>query len=270
MSDPRTTPNARYGTGDRLAQIGVSKTDLCRNPGGPRDRQLIYGDALRVFGAQQDWLYVQSQKDGYCGFIREKTIVEPDAPTHFVCAPATHVYKDADLKSPEITQLSFGSRITCQAKEGAYVRESLGYIPHQHLRRTDDLFKDPGEVAALFLGTPYLWGGNSRDGIDCSGLVQSALLACGIPCPGDSDMQMALGRDATSGYQCNDLLFWKGHVALVSDPETIIHANAGAMATVYEPITDAITRIEKQGGGPVTAHRRLAPLSGHINSPPEA
>ena len=113
----------------------------------------------------------------------------------------------------------------------------------------------------MFLGTPYLWGGNSRLGIDCSGLVQASLLACGIPCPGDSGPQeRALGNYAPpngSAYLRGDLLFWKGHVALVRDSETLIHANVFHMAVAVEPLQPAIDRILTQGDGPVTAHKRL-------------
>jgi len=119
---------------------------------------------------------------------------------------------------------------------------------------------DPVTIATVLLGTPYLWGGNSAFGIDCSGLVQAACMVCGIACPGDSDMQAAgLGQLVTDGSppRRGDLLFWKGHVAWVSGPDTILHANAHHMAVAYEGLVAAVARIAAQGGGPVTAHRRL-------------
>jgi len=131
------------------------------------------------------------------------------------------------------------------------------FVPKPHIRPIERPFSDPVTVAQLFFGTPYLWGGNSAFGIDCSGLVQAAFLACGIDCPGDSDMQMSMGAPASAPYRRGDLLLWKGHVALCVDDEVLIHANAHHMAVAYEPILRAIARIEAQGDGPVTAHRRM-------------
>ena len=257
MTDRRITPDPDKSSRTDPAQIAVSVADLCRTPYGPRDRQLIYGDTVTVLGDAGDWRYVQSAKDGYCGYIQNQTLGPPQDASHHICFPATHAYEAANFKSPDLISLSFGSRVTVTGAEGNFAQTPLGFIPYNHLKPLDAPYSDPAEVAACFLGTPYLWGGNSRWGIDCSGLVQAALLACGMPCPADSDQQQLLGHATNETYQRNDLLFWKGHVAIVSDPQTILHANAGAMSTVYEPIDDAIARIEAQGDGPVTGHRRL-------------
>ena len=257
MSDPRLTPNPSFVTDDKPAQILLPVVDLCRSPTGPRDRQLLFGDDLRVLNTAAGWSYIQAEKDGYCGYIATESHGPVSPPTHYVSAPATHAYTRADFKSPDRLPLCHASRVTVTAQTGGFAQTAAGFIPAIHLAPLGKHDDDPACVAALYLGTPYLWGGNSRNGIDCSGLVQAALLACGHPCPGDSDMQMALGQDANAPYERNDLLFWKGHVALVTDSETLIHANAGAMACVYEPIVAAISRIKAQGDGPVTAHRRL-------------
>ncbi len=257
MSDPRLTPDPALIDQRTAAHVTLPLVDLCRAPNGPRDRQVLYGDAVTVLHKAAGWAYVQAGKDGYCGFVRGDALGKLDTPTHRVTAPATHAYAEADIKSPDLCALSFGSRMPVLGKSGRFAHTPLGYVPLAHLSGLHQLFDDPADVAQLFLGTPYLWGGNSRWGIDCSGLVQAALLACGTPCPGDSDMQMGLGEDAPDGYRRNDLLFWKGHVALVWDADLLIHANAHTMACSFEPITTAIDRIDAQGDGPVTAHRRL-------------
>lgn len=258
MNDPRLIPNPDLVTRTEPAQIIVPLADLQRSPEGPRDRQVLFGETLNVLNEDHGWCYVQADKDRYCGYVTSDSIGPITEATHHVIAPATHAYKAADFKSRDLCSLSHGSRVTVMDHVGKFAQTAAGFIPMVHLGRIGETATDPAQIASLFLGTPYLWGGNSCFGIDCSGLVQAALLACGYDCPGDSDQQQSLGYEAGDGYTRNDLLFWKGHVALVTDANRLIHANAAAMATVYEPIDTAIARIEAQGDGSVTAHRRLS------------
>lgn len=257
MSDPRQTPDPAQVRLSEAATVLVPVADLNRRPQGPRDRQLIFGEGVTILNRANGWCYVQAAKDGYCGYVSTAHVGAGPAPTHAISAPATHAYAEADFKSPDRMPLSFGSKIAVTEYADKFAKTSGGYIPTQHIRPLDIPAEDPAEIAALFLGSPYLWGGNSRWGIDCSGLVQAALIACGIACPGDSDQQHSLGAPASGDYQRNDLLFWKGHVALVVGSDTLIHANAGSMSTRYEGITATISRIQDAGDGPITAHRRL-------------
>ena len=260
MSDPRSTPDPSLSLLSEPAQIRVAISDLMRSPEGPRDRQLLFGDRVTVLHRQQNWALIRSDKDRYCGWVVSAALGPVTTPTHRVTVRATHVYRAADFKSPEIMSLSFGSALTALSETATFIETSLGYIPRQHVHAADAYATDPAAIAEIFLGTPYLWGGNSSFGIDCSGLVQAACLACNIPCSGDTDQQQTMvGTALAEGtvLKRNDVIFWKGHVALVSDPDTIIHANAGYMSTVFEPLTDALARIETQGDGRPTAFRRL-------------
>ena len=114
-------------------------------------------------------------------------------------------------------------------------------------------------MAESLLHSPYLWGGNSRAGLDCSGLVQLAFAAAGIALPGDSDLQQATGQDipADAALRRGDLIFWKGHVAIIVDDHRLIHANGHSMSVAYEDTKACIARIMAQAGGPVTHRRRV-------------
>lgn len=242
------------------ARITVPVADLCPTPGGARDRQLIWGEAVTVYEQHAGHAFVQADKDGYVGYLRAAEIGEAGQATHVVCTPATHLYEGESLKSADLAHLSFGSRVTVAAERDEWWETPDGYIPKTHLRPVGQVFTDPLAVARLFLGVPYLWGGNSIRGIDCSGLVQASLVACGIECPGDSDLQRAaLGRDLApdAPRKRGDLYWWAGHVGILADPDTLLHANAHYMATVCEPIDVAIVRIKAQGDGDVLRRARL-------------
>ena len=272
--DPRLTPaNTRVAathlrgqvTADAFvagtqANITAPLTDLFCDPAKSRDRQLIYGDAVTVYETHGALAFVQSAKDNYVGYIDAATTGPAHTPTHFVATAGTHLYEAENFKSTNLMPLTLGAKITVTAERPKFWETPQGYIPKKHLRALDRPFTDPATVAQTLFGTPYLWGGNSRAGIDCSGLIQAALLACAIPCPGDSDLQrtwLGTSLDAGTKPQRNDLYFWKGHVGIMVDDTTLLHANAHHMAATYEPINNAILRIKTQGDGDVTAHKRL-------------
>lgn len=240
-------------------RVAVPVADLDGSPGGSRDRQLLWGEAVAVYESRDGIAFVEAARDGYVGYVAEVSLAEPRAPTHRVAVPATHLYRDDDLRSPDLRHLSFGALVTVEAELRRFWETPEGYIPKPHLRRLDRPFADPAAVAQLHFGVPYLWGGNSVLGIDCSGLVQAALLACAIACPGDSDLQQGLGSAIPEGeaLRRGDLLFWRGHVAMAVDEGTLIHANAHHMAVAYEGAPQAILRIRAQGDGEILARRRL-------------
>ena len=256
MTDRRSTPDPALVDGTTPAQITSAHADLLARPGGPRDRQLLLGDPVTVLGHIDGHSYVRSDKDGYVGFVADRYLGSPMATTHMVVTPAAHAYTQASFKTPETAQLSFGARLTAQGETPDYIETALGFVPKAQIARLPYQAK-AADTARLFLGTPYLWGGNTRAGIDCSGLIQMALLTAGIPCPGDSDQQQAAFPAINHDERApGDLIFWKGHVALLLDAETLIHANAHHMVVAIEPLQPAIDRIAKQEFGEVTGFAR--------------
>ena len=136
----------------------------------------------------------------------------------------------------------------------------LGWIPVRQVQLKTKFATNPVEVAKLFLNSPYLWGGNTSLGIDCSGLIQVSMSLCGLKCPGDSDQQLAkLGQniDIDTTQEKGDILFWKGHVALALNARQVLHANAYHMSTVIEELSEVTFRIKKQEGNDIIARKRL-------------
>lgn len=254
------------GDGSRLMRICHPTAAILDKPGGARLRELLLGAEFLVQKTRAAHSYGSAARDGYAGWVANACLAAPGpAPTHYVAAIRTYAKQLPELKDTgPITSLPFASQLSVSGQSGAWAEILLngaaGFVPARHLRAMGETFSDRMAVAEMFLGTPYLWGGNSAFGLDCSGLVQAALLACGIPCPGDSDQQQqALGEDIPEGeaMRRGDLIFWKGHVALCVDSARLIHANAHDMAVAHEGIEAAISRIKAKGEGPVTARKRL-------------
>jgi len=240
-------------------RVTAPVADLLRAPDGPRDRQLQMGEAVTVLQNEGAWLRVSADRDGYQGYLAAQDLADLETPNYTVAVRATHLYEAPDLKSRELFSVGFGAQLKVTSESAKWFETPAGYVAKSHLRPLERPFSDPVTVAQIFFGTPYLWGGNSVFGIDCSGLVQAGLLACGQACPGDSGPQrLSLGNEVSlSEARRGDLVFWEGHVAVVVDDATLLHANAHHMAVVYEPVLAAVPRILAQGGGEVLAIKRL-------------
>ncbi|WP_407167256.1 C40 family peptidase [Bradyrhizobium sp. ORS 111] len=279
MHDPRLTPvrddlaakylegrvkAARFVEGEEF-EVGEAIAPLRCAPGADAEQmtQALKGERVTVYDRNgEGWAWGQLTDDGYVGWIPEATLTKPGpAPTHKVTALRTLAFPGPSIKLPPADALAMGTKLTVVREDGAFAVTREGWhLPRLHLSPLDSVERDFVAIAERFVGAPYLWGGKSSLGIDCSGLVQVALTAAGTGCPRDSDMQQdGLGRDLSAAEQKHlqrgDLIFWKGHVAIVRDASTIVHANAHHMATVIEPTQPAIARIKAAGSEVVTIKR---------------
>lgn len=230
--------------------------------------QFLYGDDVLVFEDENGWCWVQNERDGYVGYVVDTTLDRRSTdPTHIVIAPRTFVYPGSDLKFPRTRALSMGSLVTVVGGEER--RGTLyGMLPSgeaviaKHLVPIDEVTDDHVAVAETLMHTPYLWGGVSGFGIDCSGLVQLSLLMTGQPVLRDTDMQAASVGELVEpdkdyhNLQRGDFVFWKGHVAMMASHSMLVHASGHTMSVTLEPLRDAVERIAYLYGQP-TAVRRL-------------
>lgn len=228
------------------------------------DTEALKGERVIIYDRDAEgWAWGQLKTDGYVGWVPDIALVQPrSVPTHKVTALRTFAFPGPSIKLPPSEVLPLGARIEIIKIDGIFaVTSQRHYLPAQHLAPLDASEADFVAVAERFAGTPYLWGGRTSLGIDCSGLVQTSLAAAGIAAPRDSDMQesalgTALPQSQWNDLKRGDLIFWRGHVAIVRDSDTIVHANAYHMATAIEPMQAAIARI-KAAGSDVTSIRRI-------------
>ena len=249
------------------AQCVTAVADLRRapRPDSPVDTQLLYGETVDVFDSAEGWCWVQAHGDSYVGYIADTALSARIAlPTHVITAPRTFLYPGPDMKLPAEAALSIGSRIAISGQSETRGTHYLtlvngGAVVAAHAAPLGQHFNDPAAVAGRLIETPYLWGGRSGHGIDCSGLVQMAYARCGIALQRDTGMQkQTAGRAlANAGdLRRGDLVFWTGHVAMMADAETLVHASGHAMAVVRESFAGAVARIGHLYGEP-TGYRRL-------------
>ena len=226
------------------------------------DTEALYGERVIVYETTQEgWAWGQLELDRYVGWLSAGALGEAGrAPTHRVSALRTFVFPRPDIKAPPLTALSFGSRLAVLREEAIFaVTDTGGFVPARHLMALAEREPDFVVTARRFTGVPYLWGGRSSLGLDCSGLVQLALQAAGIDCPRDSDLQATIGSAVEFGdlakLKRGDLVCWQGHIGLVADGGRLLHANAFHMAVAEEPLAVAVERIRRNGLEILTVRR---------------
>ena len=280
--DPRLTPaRPDLAAASLRGQVeaerfveGVPRTvlapvaDLRRHPRADAslDTQALCGAALTLFDEREGWSWVQLAADGYVGYVPSDAIgAAGPAPTHRVTANRTFVYPAADMKTAVLAALPLGGAVAVAGSEGAYARlADGGFVTAAHLAPLSSVAEDFVAVAERLLHVPYLWGGRSPLGIDCSGLVQLSLACSGQAVPRDTPRQEeAIGRpiamaEDLAGLRRGDLVFWSGHVGIMWDATTLLHANAHHMAVASEPLRQAVERILSGSRSPITSLRRIS------------
>ena len=225
--------------------------------------QALMGETVKLFHEEEGWAWVQLARDGYVGYVNGNALSsDVSQPTHRVAVPSTFMYPEPGLKTQPAVALTLNAEVTVLAESGAFSRLANGrFVFTAHLKPIGVFETDFAGVAEMFRHVPYYWGGKSVQGLDCSGLVQLSLEAAGIPAPRDSDMQEnTLGRklmvNDLDALTRGDLVFWNGHVGIMTDGTTLLHANGHHMMVVAEPLKAAVERIAASYGE-ITSIRRL-------------
>jgi len=232
------------------------------------ETEALKGETVTTFAESEGWTWVQIDRDLYVGYMPSEglsaSIVEP---THRIAALRTYVFPEPDAKSAPLALLSLNALVTAEADEGKFLTlKDGGYVFARHTLPAGEAVRDAVAVAEKFLGTPYLWGGRTSIGLDCSGLVQLAFEAAGYNAPRDADMQAEELGEPINWNQgaklCRgDLVFWEGHVGIMTSPTDLVHANAYHMAVEIEPLREAKERIKTATGSEVIGVRRLPQIA---------
>ena len=234
------------------------------DPAAPLDTELLFGELVQLYDERDGWSWIQSELDGYVGYAENHMITETLlAPTHTVIMPATYLYPAPDLKLIPNDWLPMNAQVNVSESIGKYSNlASGGWVFSAHLARINTPALDHCEVAQMFLYSPYLWGGKTCVGIDCSGLLQISLARCSKEIPRDSDMQMDAGQPIEYDgdervLQRGDLVFWRSHAGIWIDPQSFIHANAANMLVTVERLNDVAAQIVVDSGDTILSVRRV-------------
>lgn len=255
---------ARLVEGD-VKQVAVPLLSLYREPrfDARLDTQALMGERVRVFDVQEGWAWLQLETDGYVGYAALDDLAAPQsAPTHHVAVPSTFMFPAPDIKAQPVVTVTMNAQVQVIGGDEKFAHLANGrFIIARHLKPLSESEPDFVAVAEAYLHVPYLWGGKSVLGLDCSGLVQLSLEAAGRVSPRDSDMQEAqlgdaLPKDDLGNLRRGDLVFWDGHVGIMTDQRMLLHANGHFMQVTHEPLSTAIERIGKRNI-PVTAIKRV-------------
>lgn len=255
----------RYARGEpRQVIAGSAPLRLLPRFDALLETELLFGEIVTVYDESEGWAWAQAEGDAYVGYAPCDALSAAVAdPTHRVAALRTYLYAAPDIKAPPLDMVSMNARVAIAGEAESFARLADGrFISAAHLAEAGDHAGDFVAVAEQFLGTPYLWGGRTSVGVDCSGLIQLALQAEGRDCPRDTDLLeksvgMALSlTDNSTGLRRGDLVFWEDHMGVMLDAEQLLHANAFHMATAIEPLNVAVARIAGKEG-PVTSIRRM-------------